>query len=235
MASRLPRRVVVREIVPGRLWLVAGVACLLLVGIAVVAWVGGRYDLARQLGGYESAGLLERLLEENRAMRDELAVARGGTELTREVEERVRTDNRQMQDRVAELEQAVAAYRRLGFPDPSGRGLRIENLAVVRSEAGWEMSLMLVRVGDKDGRLEGRFEGVLVADGPQGRVTLPLSSLLAEDRLAFGVRYVLELREPLQVPASLNPVRLDIAAVLTSPRPERIMVSWPAGRASKKE
>jgi len=232
MATRLPRRVVVREVVPGRAWrLLLGLA-LALFAAAAAGWFGGRFVLVEQLGGTDTGGMLERLLAENRAMRDELAVARGGSELTREVEERVRLDNRQLQDRVAELEQAVAAYRRLGFPDPSGNGLRLSDVTVSRASDGWELSLQLVRLGGTDGTLAGRLEGSLVADGPQGRVSLPLAGLLPGGAGDFGVRYVTEWRQPLRVPATLVPVRLDIVAVLETPRPARVVASWP-GRAGK--
>jgi hypothetical protein len=227
MAPRLPRRVVVREVVPGRLLLVLLALFLLLLGAASAGWFGGRWLLVEQLGGSDASGTLERLLEENRAMRDEVAVARGGSELTREVEERVRLENLQLQDRVAELEQAVAAYRRLGFPDPAGSGLRLAEVDVARSGAGWELSLLLVRLGGTDGTLSGRLEGTLIGDSPQGRVSLPLSGMLPPGTEEFSVRYVKEWRQPLRVPTSFVPARLDFAAAIETPRPARVAGSWP--------
>lgn len=232
MATRLPRRVVVREVVPGRPLLFALGIALVLSAVAAAGWFGGRHLLVEQVGGSGASGALERLLEENRVMRDELAVARGGSELTREVEERVRQENRQLQDRVAELEQAVAAYRRLGFPDPAGSGLRLVEVSVSRAGDGWDLSLLLVRLGGTDGTLEGRLEGTLIADGPQGRVSLPLAGLLPEGGGDFSVRYVKEWRQPLHVPTSFTPIRLDIAAVLEAPRPARVVGAWP-GRLGK--
>lgn len=234
MLLRKPRvrRMVVREDVPlRRVLAVAGLlVAVLLAGLG--GWWLGRQSLlvalAGEQGRIDGAGLLERLADENRTMRDELAVYRNGDELTRAVEERVRTDNRELQDRIAELEQAVAYYRRVAVPDRSGKGLRIEGVDLVSagSAQDWSLTVFLVRTGETDGTLEGHIDGTLTADGPGGRVAMPLSRFIPAGQQGFRVRYVTDMKVELHLPAGMVPVRLDVAAVLTAPRADRIEKSW---------
>lgn len=228
-----PRRMVVREIVPGRLWVVACSVVVLVLVAAAAGWHAGRYLLLVSLAGGDAdvrggSAMLERLADENRLMRDELAVSRNGDELSRAVEERVRSDNRELQDRIAELEQAVASYRRVAVPDPGGKGLRIDRIGLVQTAdpAVWALSILLVRAGGTDSAADGHIEGTLLADGPAGRVALPLRQLLAGNLGRFHVRYVDELKFDLRLPPSHVPVRLDIAAIMTAPRQDRVEKSW---------
>lgn len=222
---------VVREDVPGRRlkWASALVALVFLA--AITGWTAGRHVLLVELAGGQDAGgvdLLARLSDENRALRDELAVSGGSRDLSLAVEERLRGDNRELQDRVAELEQAVAYYRRVVVPDTGGKGLRIERAEIVPGEAPgtWTLALVLVRTGETDGTLQGQLEGSLLADGPQGRIALPLARVLPAPARGFSVRYVAESKTDLSMPAGLVPVRLDLAAVLTAPRADRVTRSW---------
>jgi hypothetical protein len=223
------RRMVVKEVVPGRTWVVSLAVLALVVLAGACGWVAGRHVLLTGLvgsaGQVDGVALLERLAEENHSMRNELAVSRNGSELSREVEERVRTDNRDLQDRVAELEQALVSYRR-AVPDTGGKGLQIEHLSVSQIGSAWKMSLALVRTGGTDSTVEGYLQGTLQADGPAGRVALPLSDVLPPGQAAFRARYVTEMNQELRLPAALVPVRLDVVAVLTAPRPGRVEKSW---------
>lgn len=226
------RRMVVREVVPGRGWLLGGALLALVLIAGVSGWVAGRHFLLAGLavgdGSGGGAALLERLADENRTMRDELAVSRNGNELSREVEERVRTDNRDLQDRIAELEQAVASYRKVAVQDAGGKGVWIDRIDLLPAAAAsrWSLSVSLVRSGGTDSALEGYLEGTLLADGPSGRVALPLAQLMPSAARNFRVRYVTEVKAELQLPPALVPVRLDLAAVLTAPRPGRVAKSW---------
>lgn len=222
---------VVRELAPWRSGLLVALAVLAVFLAAFAGWAVGRAYLLEELigdGDASAAGLLQRLADENRAMRDELAIMRNGGELSREVEERVRVDNRGLQDRVAELEQAVAAYRRIGFPDAGGKGLRVQDLAVSAAEGAsrWRVAATLVRTGGTDSTVRGEVEGTLLANGPEGRVVLPLAELLPAGRRAFAVRYVSAIDLELQLPPATVPVRLDLVVVLSEPRQDRVLQTW---------
>lgn len=221
---------VVREDLSGRGWfLFAGVTLLVLL-VALAAWFAGRHLLYGELlgdGVADGAALLDRYVEENRSLRDELAVYRNGKELARDVEERVRVENRDLQDRVAELEQALAYYRRVAMPDKSGKGLRIErmDIAATGTDGLWALSILLMRTGETDGMVEGRLEGRVVAEGPAGRLELPLAQVL-RGRQDFNVRYAGDITAEIQLPAGAVPVRMDVVAVLTAPRQDRVEKSW---------
>ena len=217
---------------PGRRRLVYGALLTLMVLVTAAGWFGGRYavltDLAGGEGGLAAAGRLDGIVAENRSMREELAVLRSGGDVAHEVEERVRVDNRDLQDRVAELEAAVAYYRRVAVPDRSGKGLRIEHLAMAVSGTPevWTLDTLLVRTGDTDGTVEGHFEGRVVAQGPSGTVELPIARLLPAGQQQFRVRYVEEIKADLRLPAGMTPVRVDLIVVLTAPREDRIEKTW---------
>lgn len=225
-------RMVVRQDRPLRrvmLWLLAGLVAALALALA---WQAGRHDVLAALGGQGGAANLEERLsqlgDENRALRDELAVFRVGGDVAREVEEQVRAENRALQDRIAELEEAVGYYRRVVMPDRSGKGLRVERLELVPASAAqvWTLQLVLVRTGELDAHVEGRLDGVLLARHSQGTRRIPLGSLLGADRQAFRVRYVEDMKVEFRLPAGESPERLDLVVDVTAPRPARIERSW---------
>lgn len=206
---------------------------LLSVGVITVgAWFGGRYSTLMSMAGTGAdinvAIDLGRVIDENRVLRDELAVYRSGGEVTHAVEERVRIENRELQDRVAELEQAIAYYRRVAIPDRSGKGLRVERLAL--SSAGtpavWLLEALLVRTGETDGVVEGRFEGRVIVEGPSGSDELLIAQVLPPGGQQFRVRYVEDIKAELRLPPGTRPLRVDLVVVLTAPRPDRIEKSW---------
>lgn len=241
MSVRGPRvpRMVLKEDRPAQRRAVFIAALLVLALVALASWLGGRWAVLSDLSAH--GGSVMRLVEadtlvrENRALREELAVYREGGDVARQIEERVRVDNRQLQDRVAELEQALAYYRRAAVPDRSGKGLRIERLEVLSSgrPQAWTLSLLLLRTGETDGTFEGRLEGRVVADSPTGRVELPLADVLGPAKQEFRVRYAQDMKVDLHLPAGLTPVRVDLVAVVTAPRADRIEKSWPARQAPR--
>lgn len=242
MAVKGPRlhTMVVTTDRPGRRRLLL-LSLVLLVALAGVAgWLGGRWSALMDMSGagdIDAAVRFDQVIAENRSMREELAVYRNGGDVAQQVEEKVRVENREMQDRVAELEQAIAYYRRVAVPDRSGKGLRVERLGVVAGSAPqtWTLDVLLVRTGETDGTVEGRLEGTLVATGPSGRVDLPLAQVLAPGQQAFRVRYVADMKAELRLPPGLVPVRVDLVAVLTAPREERIEKSWQRQAAKPQE
>ncbi len=228
---RLPHMVV--QVAHPRRWQLNLAILLAVMAVAcMLAYYAGRHMTLRNLanhGDEEKLPQLEQLLDENAALRDEVAVFRGGGDVSRQVEERVRTNNRELQDRVAELEEAIAYYRRVDVSDRSGKGLRVDNLnlASVGAPSVWMLKMLLVRTGEIDGIVEGHLEGQLLAQGPAGPVELPLAQLLAVDQQQFRVRYVEDRKMEFRLPPGLSPVRLDIVVVLTAPRAARIEQFWP--------
>lgn len=235
---RLHRMVVIAER-PGKRLTIALMVIALCAGIAAVAFVAGRVLTLRELAGDgEDAGTvasLERLVEQNASLRDELSVYRGGGDVSRQVEEKVRTDNHALQERVSELEQALADYRRILVPDRTGKGLHIERLDLAASGTPgvWLLRMVLMRVGDTDGAVEGELDGHLVIDGPTGHATVPLSQLAATDKRQFRVRYVEERMIELHLPAGAVPSRMDLVATLSAPRADHVEKSWLRQQAAK--
>lgn len=209
-------------------WMLLGV--LLLVGTGVGAWEASRYALMRVLGGetdgpVDLAERAQQLAEENARLRKELAVYRIGGDVTRQVEENVRSDNRALQDRVAELEQAIADYRTAIVPDTDGKGLRIERLEFTAdSEPGlWHWKLMLLRTGGTDGAMQGNLEGRVTWQGPSGPV---VTSIIPEGSQPFSVRYARQFQGDFRLPAGATLQRGVISAVITAPRVDRVERSW---------
>lgn len=228
------RRIPVMTVVPlkpGRrllAWLFVAVLVLL---VAASGYFAGRWQVLRELApgaGGSDLARLEQLLGENQALREEVALKRHDGDVTREVEEQVRQDNLQLQERVAELEEAIAYYRKVAIPDRSGKGLRLERLEVVPTNAPgvWALRLALVRTGETDGSVEGRIEGALVVRTAAGEQRLPWAQLLRPERQQFSVRYVEDMTSEFRLPEGSVPVRADIVAVITAPRPDRVEKQW---------
>lgn len=235
MAVKGPRvhHMTVQPVRPLRRALLAGVALLLLAGVILVAWQAGRHSILTSLVGgiddsQDARSRFEALVEENRQFREELAVHRVGGDVAREVEEQVRGENRVLQSRIAELEEAIGYYRRVVMPDKSGKGLRLERLEVLPAGQPqlWSFQMVLVRTGETDAYVEGRIEGTLEARGPEGRVSLPLADLIDAEHQAFRVRYVEDTRVDFRLPEGLRPERLTLAVIVTAPRPARIERAW---------
>lgn len=237
---RLHNMVVIAERPGQRLAMVLAVL-LLCAGIAAAAFVAGRVLTLRALAGdtgdENTLASLEGLIERNAALRDEIAVYRGGGDVAREVEERVRVENRGLQDRVAELEQALADYRRLVVTDSTGKGLGIEKLEIAKSATPgtWLLRVVLVRLGETDSAVEGELNGQLaVEDATGARAVLSLAQLVAADRRGFQVRYVEERMIDLHLQPGQVPVRLDLAAGISAPQVGKVEKSWQRPPVAKK-
>lgn len=228
-------RMVVRPYRPGQRRLLMLVGLLLLVLASLVAWHAGRHALMASVVGEGGDGEatvshFERLIDENRTLREQLAQFHVGGDVARQVEEQVRAENLVLQDRVAELEQAIAYYRRVVVPDRSGKGLLVERFDVVPggTPGSWQLQLLLVRTGEMDAAIEGTLTGTLVGAGPQGTLELPLEPLLPPEARGFRVRYIDDIKADLQLPEGLRPQRLRLALQVTTPRPARIERQWQA-------
>ncbi len=218
---------------PGRRLALITALLLLALGIAAAAFVAGRVQTLRALaadsGDNNTLANLETLLERNNSLRDELAVYRGGGDVAREVEERVRAENRGLQDRIAELEQALADYRRLVVVDRAGQGLGIERMEVARgtTPGTWLLRIVLVRLGETDSTTDGQFNGQLQVKNADGTHTaISLSQLVSADRREFHVRYVEERMIDLQLQPGQIPIRLEIDAMTESPKAGRVRQVW---------
>lgn len=207
---------------------------VLVVGLAgFLGWHAGRQSVLTLLGeeGGTGSGVpvrLGKILEENRVLREEVDVFRGGTELNREVEKKIRGENQLLQTRITELEEAVGYYRRVVIPDRGGKGLHIERLELVPGErpGQWMFRLVLVRAGETDAFVEGRIDGTLLVTGVAGLREIPLGNLLEPQAREFRTRHVQDINAGLILPAGARPERLDLAVDISSPRRSRIERTW---------
>lgn len=232
MTVRGPRlyRMVVRPDRPGRRRLFIVLGLVAVAAVAAAAFLAGRQQVLGVLAGNSGQPVeMENLLDQYRLLRDESAVLRYNADLSREAEEKVRDENRRLLDRVAELEQAVAAYRRNLSPDRTGKGLNIERLELGADAGAWRLRLTLVRTGETDGRMEGTLDGQLTARLPDGtRSTFPLAELLPADARGFDVRYVQEIQAVIRLPDGARPERMILQADVRAPRADRIERTWRA-------
>lgn len=235
MAVKGPRvhQMTVQPVRPLRRVLLVLALLLMLAGAVFAAWQAGRYSILTSLAGggeevQDARSRLEALIEENRQFREEMTIHRVGGDLARQVEEQIRTENRTLQSRIAELEEAVGYYRRVVMPDKSGKGLRLERFEILPAgrPGVWSFQMVLVRTGETDAYVEGRIEGVLEATGPGGKVLLPLAELLDAEYQAFRVRYVEDAKVEFRLPDGLRPERLELAVVVTAPHAARIDRIW---------
>lgn len=228
-------RMVVRTDRPALRGVLLVVGAVVITLLVVTAWRFGQESVFALFdSSMEGAPDVRSLLEERARLREKLAVYEVSGEVSRQAEEQVRIDNRALQDRVAELEQAVAWYRRVAVPDRSGKGLRVEQLGVSAAGAPqvWLFQLLLVRTGEMDAEVEGHLEGTLTVRGANGRQRLPIEQVLPADRRTFRLRYVQDLKTEFRLPPGQVPESLQLSVVITAPRAETIDRVWPSPRGT---
>lgn len=226
-------RVVVRPVRTGRDLLLVLCILVMIAATGFLGWHAGRDSILSLFADEDAEGSdaslrLEKLLEDNRALREQVDVHRGSAELSSEVEKKIRSENLVLQTRITELEEAVGYYRRVAMPDRSGKGLHIERFELLPGEKTheWVLRLVLIRTGETDAFVEGRIDGTLHVNGQGGRRLIPLDTLLDQQARQFRTRYVEEMKARFVLPGDARPERLDLVMDIQAPRKARIERVW---------
>ena len=204
---------------PKMLWLALGALVLLALLGASVA-----FNFGKQFAGDELVRLnaqrdrldrqIEDLEQQNRELRERVAVLGKSSEIDRRASLEVRDSYAALQNELLELRRELEFYRGIVSPGNAKDGLHIQRFELTpgREPGRFEYSLTLTQVKRNDRYARGvvRIEVEGLQDGKP--VTLPLSALTGKDSatLKYKFRYFQHFSGVLALPDTFQPQRVTI-------------------------
>lgn len=146
---------------------------------------------------------------------------------------RLRDALAEREERIAELEEELAFYRNLVSPSEMQPGIRIRRLslaAVPGEERGYRYELVLTQLNSDDTYVEGRVDFEIEGSRPDGRHTLKLDEVATGDGEAdpaFRFRYFQTLRGRIRLPASFDPIRIQLRVEPSGGRVDPVEEDYP--------
>jgi len=216
-------------------WLITGMAAAV-AALALGGWLGWRAAGANPSGVVPAASAhapaLAGLREELESLRREAEMLRTRHAVDRRALELLRLDLAGMQEREAELEDAVRFYRSLMAPQDVGQGLSVRDPELVALDAPGRFAFRLVV--QQHARKHQRVEGELAVEihGVIGDevVNYPLAALSAApspEALPLQFRYFQSVEGELQLPQGLEPKSIVVVARATRPATLEIRREFP--------
>ncbi len=168
-----------------------------------------RSDLRSEIGE------LEKKLQ---ATQEDAAIYRHGSELERQASERVRQENISLQDRVSELEEAVAFYKGIMAPGPDQKGLKIERLELSRtvSKKRFKYKVVMTQVADNGAYVNGNLKMNLLGTKKGSRESIPFDKVAKDwaggDGAPFNFRFFQDISGEFVVPDEFVPEQIEVIA-----------------------
>ena len=195
--------------------LVAVIAVLICSGAGY--WMGVREHLQALAENQELHKKLGALEQKSTELREAAAVDRHGSVLEKNATERVRQENVQLQDKVAELQEAVSFYKGIMAPLRNDKGLRIEKLSLMHAieDRRYRYKVVLTQVANNSSYVSGSMHIRVLGtvDGMQKELPLiALSESASKDGAKFKFRYFQDLSGELKLPAGFLPEEVEVVA-----------------------
>jgi len=180
-------------------------------------WAGIRHHLQAIVENQELKEKLLVLTSKHVELREMAAVDRHGSVLEKKATEHVRQDNVLLQNKVAELQEAVSFYKGIMAPLRNDKGLRIEKLSVQRTadSARYRYKVVLTQVANNSSYVSGSlYIRVLgTSKGKQKTLSLEMLSESAnKDGAKFKFRYFQDLSGELTLPDGFLPDQVEVVA-----------------------
>lgn len=225
MARRVkPRKtapLAVRHHAPARVWaLRLGLGALALVAV-VAAFEYGRYRAGydRQAAAAAVADLQGRLaaaLEENRRLRERVALLEQSQSIDQQARDRVQGTITELQNEILELREELAFYRGIVSPADSESGLKIQSftLAPAGADRHYRYKLVLIQAIKHDRRVQGEVAVYFHGRRAGESVRLSLADLLIESDtgLGYAFKYFQDFEGLLALPEDFTPLRVEVVA-----------------------
>lgn len=202
-------------------------AWLLRLGLASAVLLGGylAFELGRIQAGYNLAdALAERasyraeidgLEGQIAGLKEEIALLQTHRDIDVAAYRDVEASLTELQRKIQEQRDAIEFYRGIISPADGGRGLRVQDLKLVKADNDglYNLRLVLVQVKQHDRSVKGEVEFSL--DGAQDGVarTYSLDELLPADEDSnwpFSFRYFQDFDRQLRLPEGFQPERINI-------------------------
>ena len=204
--------------------------------LALSGWGLYRYTRQSTVADFEKATTeRDRLLDERRALtqqlraakaeasklRDALAYAEQSKSIDGDACRSVRDSLAKLESESATLREQLAFYRGIVSPKEARAGVRVQDLKVRRSGAGWRYELVLIQAIREESRIAGAVE--LSIEGVQGAkaAQLALADLVTagEKNLVFSFKYFEEFSGEFRLPAGFRPTRVVVTLRPANDRP----------------
>jgi hypothetical protein len=217
---------------PVRRYAVRFVLLLTVIGMVAASYLYGE----RQGIGEERALISERddlqkalTLSTSRedALRQRVAVLENAAFVDKEAVDGVRTTNRELSDRIAELEEEIALYQGIMSPSVNSTGLTIQEVTLTPTPADnrFRFKVMLTQVGNNSNYLRG-FAGINILGVEGGEVTAyPLKELSDEIKdvdIKFRYRYFQDFKGELVLPEGFTPDQVQVIAQSVGNKSSRV-------------
>ena len=180
-------------------------------------WAGISRHLQAIAENQELKEQLEVLKSNHVELREMAAVDRHGSVLEKKATEHVRQDNVLLQNKVAELQEAVSFYKGIMAPLRNDKGLRIEKLTVQRTAdtARYRYKIVLTQVANNSSYVSGSLHIRVLgtSKGEQKALSLGMLSESAnKDGAKFKFRYFQDLSGELTLPGDFVPDQVEVVA-----------------------
>ena len=157
------------------------------------------------------------LEQEASQLREQVAIHKHGSELERQASEWVRKENIQLQNRVSELEEAVAFYKSIMAPRNNDKGLRIERLELASTvnKRRFRYKVVMTQVANNSSYISGQVTMNLLGVQGGGKQSIPFAELSAqreEGGVPFRFRYFQNVTGEIVIPVDFVPEQIEVIA-----------------------
>lgn len=207
------------------------VVALMVLALAGGFWLGHRDRIARAQLDQQLHLELTRVRDQLAETRQSLAVYKTDAQVDEQARIRLRKQIRELRDRTAELEEAVAFYGSVMAPAKNGEPLQVQRfeLTPVDDKGRFRYQLVLVQSGNSRSYLAGQVRFRITGSRDGEPVVLDADDLLEEGSdLRFRFRYFQELAGTLTLPEGVKPATLEVIARSTGGRRSEATksISW---------
>lgn len=193
--------------------------------VLVLAAIAGAFEFGRLRAGFNAAEVERRrqhreeelaaLTQQNRELRERIALLERSSEIDREAREQVQDNLSAMQDEVLELREQLAFYRGIVSPEDAQAGLRVQSFELYSGPAEdlYHYRLVLIQAIKHDRRASGRVDVVVHGVRNGQPESIPLNELVTDDmdEMRYSFKYFQDFEGDLRLPADFTPARVDIA------------------------
>ncbi|HEY9134581.1 MAG TPA: DUF6776 family protein [Pseudomonadales bacterium] len=215
-------RFVIKQDRSARNWLLIG-----LIASVFLLLIGVTYRLGQEMAvrgifekDREHAALLIRLEDAEKKyaeLNTKVLVYEQDSAINRQANEQVRVENKRLQEKINELEEAVAFYRGVMNPSKNVRGLRIAKLSLnsTNDDRRYRYKFVLTQVAENSRDIEGKayFNVIGVQDGMIK--SLSYQQLISDQEnstIKFRFRYFQDFEGVISLPEGFIPERVEMIA-----------------------
>ena len=189
---------------------------------ALAAW--GLFAAGQRVGGYQHGAAsdvrdaledeLAAAVDENEALRRELAEVRTSSEVNEEARQLLRDDLADLHSQVAELNGELDFYRDIMGPGDGREGLHIRSVEMEPAEGQpnrWRLQVVLTQLRKHDRRATGSMSMIVEGRQDAETVRLNVEDLTDQDgELVYGFRYFQTIERNLSFPDGFTPQRVVV-------------------------